>query len=381
MKKILFIVNYYYPYISGVSEYVRLIAEELVKQNYDVTVLASNHDKLDKMEILSGVKIIRTNIICKISKGTVSPEFIIKARELSKVADVVNLHLPMIESGIISSIIDKAKLVVTYHCDINLKENLINNIIVKAMDVSNSVCCNNSSQIIATSIDYAKSSRILNKYIGKTIEIPAPLKELKRDKMKVTIDSEIIGFCGRIVEEKGIFVLLKAFYKVKKKLPCAKLIIGGDYENIAGGSIYPELMEFIKHNQISDVEFIGRVKESKMSEFYSNLDVLVLPSINSLEAFGMVQIEAMMCGTPVVASNLPGVRTIVQNTGMGLIAKVKNEDSLAECILEILSNKNKYIKDENLVKSLYGTKKTIEEYIKCFENVVGGLNESNNRTY
>lgn len=381
MKKILFIVNYYYPYISGVSEYVRLIAEELVKQNYDVTVLASNHNKLKGTEILRGVKVIRTNIICKISKGTVSPQFIMKARELSKVADIVNLHLPMIESGVIASIVDANKLLVTYHCDINLKKGLINNAIVKAMDASNLICFSKAYKIIATSIDYAKTSRVLNKYIDKTIEIPAPLKELNSKRTEFGSETKIIGFCGRIVEEKGIFVLLKAFYKIKQKQSNIKLIIGGDYENIAGGSIYPELKEFIEQKQISDVEFIGKIPEGKMSEFYSNLDVLVLPSINSLEAFGMVQVEAMMCGTPVVASNLPGVRTIVQNTGMGLIAKVKNEDSLADCMIEILNNKDKYIKDESLIKGLYGTRKTVEKYIKCFQNIIGGLDESNNRTY
>lgn len=375
MKKILFVVNYYYPYISGVSEYIRLIAEELVKENYDVTVLASNHDTLKKQEIINGVKVIRADIICKISKGTVSPEFIRKARELSKKVDIINLHLPMIESGIIGSIVNKNKLIVTYQCDINLKKSVINDIIVKAMDISNSVCFNRASKIIATSIDYAKSSRVLNKYIYKTIEIPAPLKELKKKIIEGKSDTKVIGFCGRIVEEKGIFVLLKAFYQIKQKQSNIKLIIGGDYENIAGGSIYPELKEFIKQKQIDDVEFIGKISESKMSEFYSNLDVLVLPSINSLEAFGMVQIEAMMCGTPVVASNLPGVRTIVQNTGMGLIAKVNNEDSLAESILEVLNNKDKYIKDESLIKGLYGTEKTVEQYVKCFQNIVGKLNE------
>lgn len=58
-----------------------------------------------------------------------------------------------------------------------------------------------------------------------------------------------------------------------------------------------------------------------MAEFYSSLDVFCLPSINPLEAFGMVQIEAMLCGVPVVASDLYGVRTIVGNTGMGLVCK------------------------------------------------------------
>ena len=114
-KKILIILNYYVPYISGVTEYARLAAEMLVKEGYDVTVLASNHATLPKHEIINGVKVYRAKVLLKISKGTVSLEYITLAKKLAKEADIVNLHCPMLESGLLSLLIPKQKIVTMYH--------------------------------------------------------------------------------------------------------------------------------------------------------------------------------------------------------------------------------------------------------------------------
>lgn len=368
MKKILFISNYYYPYISGMTEYIRLLAEELAK-NYEVTVLSSNHDKLAKEEVINGVKVIRAPIICKISKGTVSYKFIKLARELSKDADIVNLHLPMLESGLLSFLIDNKKLVTTYHCDLNLPNSILNNIIRRVMDCSNNICISKSKVMINTSLDYAENSRVAKKYIHKAIGVGAPIKKLNKTEVKRD-DIKNIGFCGRIVEEKGIDVLLEAYELLCEKRNDIRLIIGGDYLNVAGGSIYDRLKKYIDDHHIRNVQFIGKIKESEMSKFYSSLDVFVLPSINSLEAFGMVQVEAMLCGTPVVASNLPGVRTIVQKTGMGIISKVKDANDLSRCINEVIDNKDKYIKEKDFIETMYSLKVVVEKHIECFEEII-----------
>jgi glycosyltransferase involved in cell wall biosynthesis len=368
MKKILFIVNYYFPYISGISEYLRLIAEEL-SQTYDVTVLTSNHNKLSSNDVINGVKVIRAPIILKISKGTISPQFILLARKLSKEADIVNLHLPMIESGIIASIVDKKKIVATYQCDVNLPKTLINNLIVKLMDLSNDRCLARAKQIVVLSYDYALNSRVANKHIQKLLEISPPIKNLSKISIQRD-DIKNIGFFGRIVEEKGIDVLLKAFKIIKGKTSNVRLTIAGDYKNVAGGSIYDSLVSYIKNEKLTDINFIGRLPEEKIAEFYSSIDVFVLPSINTLEAFGMVQVEAMKCGVPVVASDLPGVRTIVQKTGMGLVSKRNDEKDLANCILAVLDESEKYIKSKSEIDKIYSLTKAVEDYKNCFDQII-----------
>lgn len=366
MKKILIVLNYYYPYISGVSECARLIAEELVSRGYEVTVVTSKHEKLPEKEKINGVTVLRSKVWFKISKGVISPNFILRAIRMSKKYDVVNLHLPMIESGIISLFSKHKNLVATYQCDVNLPPSMINNFIVKVMDWSNGLCLKRAKKVVVTSLDYAKSSRIAFKYKNKLQAISTPIKNYNSISVKKDNKVKSIGFCGRIVEEKGIDVLIRAYEILCKSRQDIELVIGGDYMNIAGGSIYPQLRKYVEDHKLNRVKFLGKISENKMEEFYSALDVMTLPSINRLEAFGMVQIEAMLCGTPVVASDLPGVRTIVANTGMGEIAKRGDAVDLAEKIAMVIDNPQKYMVSKEKVLELYGNERVINEYIKTY---------------
>lgn len=109
------------------------------------------------------------------------------------------------------------------------------------------------------------------------------------------------------------------------------------------------------------------IPEEEMGKFYEGLDLFVLPSTNSLEAYGMVQVEAMLCGVPVVASDLFGVRTIVQKTGMGVIVKKKDPEDLANGIIEVINNKEKYVKERAEILSVVGTKTCLSVFEKCFK--------------
>lgn len=374
--KILFVVNYYYPYISGLSEYVRTIAEEMTKRGNHCVVICSNHNKLPEKEIINGVQVYRAPIICKISKGTVSPQFITRAVKMSKGFDIVNLHLPMLEAGIIASMIKRDKLVVMYHCDIHLPQSLINKFIIGIMDISHKIALKRAKKVIVSTYDYAENARYVGNYKNKMVEAYCPIKEdieekalqmRQRGKIR-SHDMYVIGFCGRIVEEKGIDILLKAFEIVKREIPNVRLEIAGDYENVAGGSIYNELMQYIQQNKIEDVEFLGGKKPTEVVDFYADIDVLALPSKNPLEAFGTVQVEAMITGTPVVVSDLPGLRTVVPRTGMGLVCKKNDAEDLARCLILVLKDREKYIKPYEKIKNMYGKTAVADIYQKCFED-------------
>ena len=371
--KVLIIENYYYPYISGVTESSKLLAENLAsREGFEVGVLCSNHDKLPKEEMINGVKVYRAPILFKMSKGTVSPAFIHMARKLSKEYDVVHFHIPMLEAGLLTYLINPKKIVATYHCDVNLRPSLMNNFIVKVMDLSHKIALKRIPRIVFSSLDYAKSTRFCSRFLDKATEIAPLHKPIQKVKCKIRPHS--IGFCGRIVEEKGIDVLLKAFEIVKKEIPDAELRIAGDYKNIAGGSIYLELKDYVEEHHISDVTFLGKVPEKDLTKFYSELGVFTLPSINSLEAYGLVQLEAMICGVPVVASDLPGVRTIVQNTKMGLIAKRKDEKDLAEKLIKVLKNREKYIVPLKDLEKKYSNDVVSNLYIGVYKEANDRIN-------
>jgi glycosyltransferase involved in cell wall biosynthesis len=366
MKKLLVILNYYFPYVSGISEYARMLCEELAKTDFEVTVLTANHNKLPPEEIVNGIRVIRAPIIAKISKGTISPQFVYLAYKLSKKADAVNMHLPMLESGIISCFIKKNKLISTYHCDIHLHANALNMLIAGVMDKSNYVCLKNAKRIMTTSIDYADHSRVAARFHEKLVEAGAPVKNYHKAPT-VAYSKKRIGFCGRIVEEKGIDVLLEAYRDLSSKRSDVSLIIAGNYSSIAGGSVFQKLKKYIDDHKIPNIEFTGQIQENDMEWFYSSLDVFVLPSVNSMEAFGMVQIEAMRCGTPVVASDLPGVRTIIQKTGMGLVCRKGDSRHLACCIEQLLNNPDVFRKPLAVVERFFSTQATVETYRRVFE--------------
>lgn len=373
MKKILIILNYYYPYVSGVSEYARILAQELVQNGHEVTVLTSNHAALKAEEWINGVKVLRTPVICKISKGTISPSFITRAVRLAKDADVVNMHLPMIESGIISRGIDTGKLLVTYHCDIQLPRTILNRLIMGCMDISNNSCLKKSARIAVQTKDYAEHSRVAYRYRKKFVETATPIKEYSRKSVIREAGKKVIGFCGRLVEEKGIDVLLKAYEILCREEDDLLLKIAGDHKAVAGGSIYAALKHYIEEHHMENVIFTGKLKEEEMEAFYSSLDVFVLPSINSLEAFGMVQIEAMYCGTPVVTTDLYGVRTIVKRTGMGVVVERNNADALADGLREVLRHRESYIRPKETIQQYYGTAHCVSVYERMMNEMSEGI--------
>ncbi|WP_127509298.1 glycosyltransferase family 4 protein [Paenibacillus humicus] len=370
--KILIVLNYYVPYISGLTEAARSVAEALA-ENHEVTVLTAKHQSsLKDEETVNGVRVVRAPVLLRVSKGYISPAFIRLFLKLSKDADIVNLHLPMIESGLFGLLTPRNKLVTTYQCDVNLNKSVLNKVIEMTMDLTCRIALSRSSAVVVSSEDYAKHSRVLPRFQKKWKEIhpvsPA-YSNIPEPVTKKTDSRIIVGFCGRIVEEKGINILLKAVPIIRQQLGNVEFRIVGSYDDVAGGSIFSRLKEEIGWDP-SYVKFLGKVSQQELYDFYSSISLLVLPSINSLEAFGMVQVEAMLAGVPVVASNLPGVREIPTRTGMGLVVEPKDVEGLASAVVEVALNKSEYIKDRAYIESLYGTGPSTKKYIYLFESIL-----------
>ncbi|HRS23031.1 MAG TPA: glycosyltransferase, partial [Candidatus Woesebacteria bacterium] len=113
--------------------------------------------------------------------------------------------------------------------------------------------------------------------------------------------------------------------------------------------------------------FLGGIDREKLADFYHSIDLLVLPSNDSLESFGWVQIEAMICGTPCVATNLPGMRVPILKTKMGELFEKNNSQQLAEKIVKVLKNgKQYYHKLGKNALQQFDYQKTIDHYEKLF---------------
>jgi glycosyltransferase involved in cell wall biosynthesis len=147
----------------------------------------------------------------------------------------------------------------------------------------------------------------------------------------------------------------------------------GNFQDVVGEGAYKERIMPMIHQLGDRWKFLGVVTENEKAAFYKICDVVVLPSINSTESFGMVQVEGMICGAPVVATDLPGVRQPVQSTGMGKIVPIKDSQALAEGIIQVLGSSD--VVDQASITSLqedYSPGTVARAYESLYANLLEG---------
>jgi glycosyltransferase involved in cell wall biosynthesis len=107
-----------------------------------------------------------------------------------------------------------------------------------------------------------------------------------------------------------------------------------------------------------------------MPAFYAALDCLLLPSLNSTESFGLVQVEAMLCGTPVVASALPGVREPIRLTGMGEVVPVGDAAALASAVARVIEGGDGYVRTRAEIESFFDLDRCVHRYEALFQDLL-----------
>ena len=174
-----------------------------------------------------------------------------------------------------------------------------------------------------------------------------------------------LGVAARLAEEKGFEYLFEAMKRIESNI---QLLVAGPIDPVGEEYYKNKIFKLIKELNIK-VKFLGNLDQNKLKEFYKKIDILVLPSINSTESFGMVQVEAMFQGTPVVASNLPGVRIPILKTKMGELAEPENSESLARVIIEVYRNINTYRKRRQIALTTFDVNKSYEIYRDIILNI------------
>lgn len=374
--KILVSISFYTPYISGLTICARNYAEGLAEKGHRVTVLTTQHEKsLSHNEFLSDVEVHRIPYLFRIHKGFFMPKFIYKAWTFITKNDVVVVNLPQLEGCILAFLgwILGKKIISIYHCEVSLPKGFINRIIESLLTISNFFTLFLSNTIVTYTKDYADSTILLPLFQGKCQYILPPIAQpvsnlsqkqnLQKD---IPQNALVIGVAARIAAEKGIEYLLKAIPAVEASIKKDIVILIAGPKNPVGEHVYWEKLKPLLEKFEKKIIFLGGIPSEELGTFYSVLDILVLPSINKTEAFGIVQVEAMMMGIPVVASDLPGVRMSTVLTGMGERSAVKNEKDLAEKIITVLSHKEKYTNVKKNVKNIFSYKKAVE----LFEKIV-----------
>ena len=382
--KILTVLTYYRPHTSGLTIYAERLARAFAKRGHEVTVMTTQYDpSLPREEMMDGVKVIRVPVVVRISKGVLAPTFGWVATKLVAQHDVVQMHLPQFDApGVaLRGRLFGKPAVLTYHCDLQLPTGLFNRFVNMVVDFQNHMAGLLANHIVTYTQDYADHSPYLSRYASKLtpilppVEMPVPTPEVIQAFAKehqTKEKSPVIGMVTRFASEKGVEVLLDALPTILKKYPNAQVLYAGQHKNVMGEEayfdrLYPKIREY---EQSSHWTFLGNLSPMQLAAVYPSLDVLTVPSLNSTEAFGLVQIEAMMNGVPSVSSALPGVRQPVSMHGMGRIAKIGDSASLAESILEVLNEPMKFEGDVESIKKSYDPDSIAHEYEKLFHRLM-----------
>jgi glycosyltransferase involved in cell wall biosynthesis len=379
--KILVALTYYRPHVSGLTIYVERLSRSLAKLGHEVTILTSQFDRhLPRKETISGVNILRVPVAFRVSKGVVMPTIGIEATRQVLAHDVVSVHLPQFDAwGIaLRGRLFNRPTVLTYHCDLRLPRGVINRLANTVVNLANRLAGTLSHRVVAYTEDFAVNSPFLSRYLNKldVISPPVEIAELgPEDELAFSSEytkgkSPIIGIAARLATEKGVEYLAQAMPKILSIHPNAHVLFAGQHENVLGESEYRKRLQPQLDVLKDHWSFLGVLDPERMASFYRACSVTVLPSVNSTESFGLVQIESMMCGTPVVASNLPGVRQPVQITNMGRIVPIRDADALADAILEILANPQSYQGNPQKITADFSPVATAQKYEALFEQLL-----------
>lgn len=382
--KIVMLVPYFYPHTGGTEKYVKDLSLALTLAGHQVTIISNNlprEKNAPPEEMMSGVKVIRMPAINLFSYLPVTWSFNLK---MIKDYDIVHIHVPAF--SFIRAVAGKIKqpIVVTYHCDITISEKFYGIPVPRwftktfefIFDLYGRYLISKADIVYNTTKTYADTSPVLSR-MKDVRHIPIGIFHDHIDEMQKKLgltekdkNPKQILWLGRMAGNKGCDYMVKAMPMILKKFPDAKLVICGDGEEKAhiNGLID-------KFGIRKSIEMYGIVKfDQLVSLFYKSL-VYVFPSINRLEAFGIVQLESFANCTPVIASDIPGPNAVMDVGKTGYLVPKQDPQAIAEKVNELLANPRKAIEmgkaGRKLVETKYDWKRIAEQVMALYKEAQG----------
>lgn len=332
------------PVAGGLGMAAHSFAEQLAERGYDVTVFVPRAKKDQAASKNYKVKILFPWL--RFGLGAWLPQLFWHLRNF----DIIHLHYPFFASALITALVkrwrgDRMRFIITYHQDVKLPgwksvyESVFRKLLLKFI-------LDSADRITVSSEDYVENSNIQDYYfqhVKKFTEIPFGVPRFLKPEEKDPLlmrkygfhpTDRVVVFVGGLGPQhyfKGVNQLIRAWALIED-LGIKALIVGD-------GSLrkhYERLAEKLKLT--GRVKFAGYVENPFLCKHYNLADMVILPSINSNEAYGIVLVEAMACGKPVLASNLKGVRAVVDSGQNGLLVEPGNSRDIAEKIQYLANN-------------------------------------------
>jgi glycosyltransferase involved in cell wall biosynthesis len=332
---------------------------ELARRGHDVTIFTLDYGRMTYDNDPADFEIVRFNAPIMYGDGGVVPQLYFHLKGY----DVIHLHYPLYGSAeyvYLASLLRRQKYFLTYHMDV-YGTTLLKRLIIDAYDrLLLKRLLGRAELLGALSMEHLKSTRAAGLVDwNKVVELPngvdsGKFRPREKDRgltEKYGLEDKVVAlFVGNLYAFKGMHLLIEAISRIKDD-KVVLLVVGGGYEEMR----YREQVKKMGLKQ--RVIFAGTKSPDEDLPLYYNLgDFLVLPSTHS-ESFGLVAVEAMASGKPVVVSSLPGPSGLVNDGKVGLIAKVGDVDDLKEKI-ELLA----YDETRRLEMGKAARQKVVEKY-------------------
>ncbi len=338
--RILHLYKDYYPVLGGIENHIRLLAEVQAALGHDVTVLVTNLGARTAVEQVGGVRVIKAGRLATVARAPISLDF---PRLLARQRpDVAHLHFPYPFGEVSHLFLGRARrTVITYHSDVvrqkgwlRLYRPLLWRVLRRA------------DRIVATSPKYVESSPFLRPLADRCTVIPLgiDLARFQADRSAEARDirarfctplptgdapDPLILFVGLLRYYKGLSILLQAMTDIHARL----LVIG---EGPMAGE-WKRMANDLGLN--GRVFFLGEIANEQLPAFYQAADMFVLPATQRSEAFGLVQVEAMASGLPIISTEVgTGTSWVNQHGETGLVVPPGDVQALALAIRTLLAD-------------------------------------------
>ncbi|MDQ3175328.1 MAG: glycosyltransferase [Acidobacteriota bacterium] len=327
--RVLHVGKYYPPHPGGMESHLEALCGEL-KRSIDLEIVVATSNGLGtSVELLNGVRVTRAGRLFNLRSAPFCPQMVRKIRA-SKAA-LVHIHLP--NPGAVLAYLasgHRGRLVITYHSDIVRQK-----VLSRVLDPILQHALNRADAIIVSSSNYIKSSYVLPFYQNKCRVIPfgIPLDHFQRPdaaevaRLRHLYGPRIVLGVGRLVYYKGFEHLIEAMNFIQGRL----VIVGH-------GPLHNALQQKAESCGVSErVTFLTDVQDVR--PYYHAADVFALSSVARSEAFGIVQLEAMACGKPVVNTRLDsGVPSVSLDGVSGITVPPANPEEMGKAINSLLSD-------------------------------------------
>ncbi|MGY9341196.1 glycosyltransferase [Citrobacter braakii] len=370
--KLLQVSKLYPPFQGGIETVVCDITEGLIQKSYSVDVLCVSDKNLSTIEEDSrGNKIFRCGAFIHLASVYFSLKFILRWLRIRNDYDIIHIHMPNPLANLVFFLFPpkrKIKVVVHWHSDI-VKQKLLKYFILPFQFFT----LRRSAVILATSEPYLNSSEDLIKYKNKCIVVPIGIvsqyEKVNQEKVKNIRekykDKKIIFAMGRHVYYKGFEYLIRATENLSDSYV---VLLGGD------GVLSPKLKLLANELNVQNkVIFLGKVPQEDVASYYAAADAFCLPSIERSEAYGVVQLESMSVGTPVISTSIngSGVSWVNKHNVSGIVVPPKDCKALSEAISKITMpncincNKVKEVFMNNFTRNIM-----VDKIVEVYKNLI-----------